>query len=128
MSALKAAVLVALLAPVVALAKGDAEKGKATYKTFCVTCHGEKGNGDGPGAAALNPKPAKFSDAKYMSTLTDEHLVKVVTEGGASVGKSPMMVSWKASLNAQQIQDVVAFVRTLAPATPAKPAAPAKKK
>ena len=119
----KALIAVALVFPILVWAKGDAEKGKASYKTFCVSCHGETGNGDGPGAAALNPKPAKFTDTAYMSKLTDEHLVKVITEGGAAVGKSPMMVSWKGALNAQQIQDVVAYVRTMAPAAPA----PAKK-
>lgn len=118
--------MAALTLPLLSEAKGDAEKGKASFKTFCVTCHGEKGDGDGPGAAALNPKPAKFSDSKYMSTLTDDHLVKVISEGAASVGKSAMMVSWKGVLNPQQIQDVVAYIRTLAPA--AKPEAAKTKK
>ncbi|HZY38300.1 MAG TPA: c-type cytochrome, partial [Mucilaginibacter sp.] len=31
---------------------------KVIYITNCAPCHGDKGKGDGPAAAALNPKPA----------------------------------------------------------------------
>ncbi len=35
-------------------------KGKDLFKTNCASCHGETGLGDGPGAAALNPKPRNY--------------------------------------------------------------------
>ena len=55
-----------------------------------------------------------------MNALTDAHLLTVVGEGGAAAGLSAIMPAWKNILSAQQIQDVVAFVRTLAvpPYTP----------
>ena len=31
------------------------------YKGVCVPCHGEKGDGNGAAAVALNPKPANFT-------------------------------------------------------------------
>ena len=49
-----------------------------------------------------------------MNALSDEHIFKVIKEGGASVGKSPLMAPWGGTLNDAQIHDVVAFVRTLA--------------
>jgi cytochrome c oxidase cbb3-type subunit III len=94
---------------------GDAvARGAAHYKMFCATCHGENGCTPGPGAAGLDPKPAKHCDGNYMNPLSDEHLFKVIKEGGASVGKSPLMAPWGGVLSDDQIRDVIAFVRTLA--------------
>jgi len=93
---------------------GDPEKGKAKYAQICASCHGPKGAGDGVASAGLNPKPAHHNDGNYMNPLSNEHLTKVITQGGASVGKSPLMAPWGAVLGPQGVQDVIAFVRTLA--------------
>ena len=98
-----------------AAAPGDAvARGAAHYKLLCATCHGEDGCTAGPGAAGLDPQPAHHCDGNYMNKLTDEHLFKVIKEGGASVGKSPLMAPWGGALTDDQIRDVVAFVRSLA--------------
>ena len=89
-------------------------RGAAHYKMLCATCHGEDGCTPGPGAAGLNPQPAKHCDGNYMNKLSDEHIFKVIKEGGASVGKSPLMAPWGGTLTDDQIRDVVAFVRSLA--------------
>jgi cytochrome c oxidase cbb3-type subunit 3 len=91
----------------------DAEQGKKLYGQFCASCHGQSGKGDGPAAAALNPKPRDHTDKETMSKLSDEELFKVIKNGGASVGKSPLMPAWGASLKDEQIRDVMAYVRTL---------------
>jgi mono/diheme cytochrome c family protein len=91
----------------------DVEEGKKLYGQYCGSCHGQSGKGDGPAAAALNPKPRDHTDKAYMSKLTDDDLLKVIKNGGASVGKSPLMPPWGASLNDNQIKDVIAYVRTL---------------
>lgn len=93
---------------------GDAARGAAPYATYCASCHGVKGDGDGPLAAALDPKPTRHSDGAYMNALDDAHLYKAIAEGGAAVGKSPTMAPWAGTLDEQQIRDVVAFVRSLA--------------
>ena len=38
-------------------------KDKEQYTAICLACHGEKGLGDGPAGAALNPKPGKIGRA-----------------------------------------------------------------
>lgn len=99
------------LSSVSAAEKGDAAKGKETFQTTCAACHGAEGKGDGVAAAALDPKPRNLSDAAYVSTLTDEHLYKVISEGGASVGLSPMMAAWGGTLSEQDIWNVIAYLR-----------------
>ena len=57
----------------------------------CTVCHGPSGKGDGPGAAALNPKPQVFSDAAWQARVSDEELRKVIVEGGPAVGRTAGM-------------------------------------
>lgn len=94
---------------------GDVSKGAPLFQTYCAACHGATGAGDGAAAAALNPKPRALSDKAYMGAMTDRHLFDVIKNGGAAVGKSPLMVAWGPVLgDDQKVQDVAAFVRTLA--------------
>jgi mono/diheme cytochrome c family protein len=64
---------------------------KSIFRTKCVVCHGDRGAGDGPGAAAIVPKPRAFADPEWQASATDEHLKKIILEGGPAVGKSPAM-------------------------------------
>ncbi|MBI2875728.1 MAG: cytochrome c [Candidatus Tectomicrobia bacterium] len=103
-------------------AGGDPAKGKGYYAQWCSPCHGENGKGDGMVAASLNPKPRNHTDDKLMSTRTDQDIFQTIKGGGVAVKKSPFMPSfgppaptnnWGATLNDQQIWDLVAFIRTL---------------
>lgn len=108
--------------------KGDAAKGATTYKTLCASCHGDKGDGKGPAGVALNPHPTDFADPANAERLTPEYVHKVIKEGGAAVGKSPLMVAWGPSLKEDQLNDVTAYVLQFKPkAAPAEKAAPEKK-
>jgi mono/diheme cytochrome c family protein len=68
-----------------------AAEAKGIFNTRCVVCHGDHGAGDGPGAAAIVPKPRAFADAEWQASVTDEHIQKIIVEGGPAVGKSPGM-------------------------------------
>ena len=94
-----------------AAGKGDPAKGKEKYNQICASCHGPSGKGDGPAAAALDPKPRDLSDAKYVSTISDEQIFKTVKEGGAAVGKSPLMPAWGGVLSDNDIWNVIAYLR-----------------
>ena len=79
----------------------------------CATCHGQTGQGDGLVGMALNPRPRNFADAKWQAEVTDEHLFKVIKEGGASVGLSPLMVGYP-HLSDGTIHALIHTVRGLA--------------
>ena len=83
----------------------------------CSVCHGMDGKGNGPGAAALNPKPRDYTDATWHKSVTDDAIAKVIVEGGASIGKSPLMVA-NADLKDKPdvVKALVAKIRSFAPA------------
>lgn len=86
--------------------------GDQKFATFCSTCHGPNGDANTPGAAALNPKPRNFTDAKWQASVDDAHIAKVIKEGGASVGLSPTMAPWGAVLSDDDVKALVAKVRS----------------
>ena len=64
------------------------ERGKTLYLQACAACHGEKGDGQGPLAAGLNPKPRNFTIGKYKfrstsssSIPTDADFFRTITRG-----------------------------------------------
>ncbi len=61
------------------------------WQSRCSTCHGAAGKGDGAAAAALTPKPRDFSSASWQASVSDEHIEKIIAEGGQSVGLSMLM-------------------------------------
>ncbi|MBK9388292.1 MAG: c-type cytochrome [Planctomycetes bacterium] len=67
------------------------KRARNQYDTVCLTCHGAGGKGDGPGAAALDPKPRTFTDVEWQKSVTDESITKAIVYGGAAVGKSANM-------------------------------------
>jgi len=106
--------LLGMALPSLAVAQGNAEKGKALFAQNCAACHGTAGKGDGAAAAALNPKPRDLTDKAYIGGLKNEYLIDIVKKGGAAVGKSAAMPPWGAAMKDDQIRDVITFVRSLA--------------
>jgi len=90
------------------------EEGKKIYATYCVTCHGERGKGDGVAAQSLPVRPADHTNGAVMNQLSDKFLLDIIVKGGGSVGKSSFMPAWGSSLNDRQIRDIVAYLRTIA--------------
>jgi len=102
----------AAAAPPAAAAAAEA---KQIFATRCVTCHGPSGAGDGPGSAALDPKPRNFSDAAWQQSVTDEHIEKIVMYGGAAVGRSPTMPGNPDLMSKPEVvRALAAYVRGLA--------------
>ncbi len=82
------------------------------YATVCASCHGENGEGDGPAAASLPVKPASFSDANFWSARDDDRIRKVIKEGGAAAGLSPLMGPFGATLSDAELDSLVAYLHT----------------
>ena len=49
---------------------------------------GPNGDGKGPGAANLNPKPVDFRNRKWQRSVSDEKIAKAIVYGGPAVGLS----------------------------------------
>lgn len=99
---------------------GDPRAGKVVYQTYCQTCHGSEGMGDGPTAQTLDPKPRNFTVGKFkFDTNGDgdvgepQDLANVISHGAGAYGGSPQMLAWGPVLSKEQIRNVIAYVRTL---------------
>jgi mono/diheme cytochrome c family protein len=88
---------------------------KAFYSESCANCHGDTGKGDGSDAMRYDPKPADFTDAPHMNTVTDGALFYQISQG-----RKPMP-SFKRRMTEDQRWQLVLLVRTFA-------APPAEKK
>ena len=86
-------------------------RGKELFESTCAACHGLTGKGDGPGSAALDPKPRDFSNAEYMAGLTDTEIRNTIKYGGAIKGM-PQMPSHP-QFSEEDLNAMVAYVRTL---------------
>ncbi len=86
------------------------KRGENFYKEYCAQCHGLTGNGDGPAAKDLNPKPAIHSQMAIDKEPID-YLFNVIYYGGKNVGKSSLMPYWGLTLKPQGVADVMAYMR-----------------
>jgi mono/diheme cytochrome c family protein len=91
----------------------DLTEGKRLFETRCFVCHGRDGKGDGPSATGLAEKPQDLTDPNWQKSNTDDLIGIVIKEGGVAIGKTGAMPP-NPDLNKEQIQGLVAFVRSLA--------------
>jgi mono/diheme cytochrome c family protein len=88
--------------------------GAALYSQHCAYCHGERGDGAGPTAVALFPKPRNFGEAKFRlktttsGTPTDEDLFETLRRGIPGSA----MPSF-AHLSEEELRALIAHVRLL---------------
>ncbi len=87
------------------------EDGRLTYEMMCQTCHGENGDGKGPSAPTLTTQPRDFTDGEYMRSRSDWRIYNTIRDGGAAVGLSSAMPSWRDAVPEPQIREVAAYVR-----------------
>ncbi|MEK9628934.1 MAG: cytochrome c/FTR1 family iron permease [Nitrospinota bacterium] len=84
--------------------------GKKIFEKNCAVCHGLTGNGDGPDAGKLDPRPAVLSDPKLTG---DENTVAYDNFEVINVGiANTAMKSWAGILTEAQIWDVTYYLRT----------------
>ena len=100
--------------PVVA-DEASLERGAELFATYCATCHGDGGMGDGPASAALDPAPAPIAHTSQM--MGDDYLFWRVSEGGAMEPFNSGMPAWENSLDEQARWDVLNYVQALGSGT-----------
>lgn len=94
--------------PAAQAANGDPQKGQAVYAMNCVLCHGPQGQGDGLVGKTIDPPAADFTSAASKKK-TDAELLAVIENGRPPTA----MVGWKGQLSDAEIQDVLAYVKSL---------------
>ena len=90
-------------------------RGEAIYRQHCVACHGERGDGRGPGAAQLTPKPADMTDRGAVAEMTDSYWFWRVSEGGRVepfTSRGSAMPAWKDVLPSADRWAVIAYQHT----------------
>ncbi len=87
-------------------------QGRRLFSQYCATCHGDDGRADGQNVSNLKPPPPDLTDAARRTGA--DTIRKVIAEGSAAVGRSPLSPPWARSLSEEQIDDLVAFCQVLA--------------
>ncbi|MBI4612339.1 MAG: c-type cytochrome [Planctomycetes bacterium] len=106
------------LAAALPLVPAAAQDGKAIYELRCVWCHGEKGDGNGPSAEGMFPRPRDFTRGEYKIRSTGagerptaEDLFRTVSRG---LPNTPMP-GWEGILGESERRAVVEYVMTFDP-------------
>ena len=87
------------------------EQGKRLFDRYCATCHGDAGKGDGQNASNLNPPPPDLTTSKNIGEAA--YVRRVIAEGSAAVGRSPLSPPWGRTLSPQEIDYVARYCRAL---------------
>jgi len=93
-------------------ALGDAVAGKVVYETMCVRCHG---------TPTQRSSAVHLANPMLLATASDSFLRYAIESGRPPTS----MVPWKETLRPRQIDDVLAYVRSLAVPPGAPPPVPA---
>jgi mono/diheme cytochrome c family protein len=84
--------------------------GQLLYQSNCAACHGAQGNGDGPNAFGLRPRPADFTQHMLPGKHTDGQIYVWIRDGYPESA----MPAWGQRLSDQQIWQLVTYLRTFA--------------
>ncbi len=81
------------------------------FRLHCSQCHGD-GSGNGHRVTALKAKPKDMTRSEWQRSVTDEHLLRVISEGGPAAKLHQDMPSWKLTLSRRQMKELVQYIRT----------------
>jgi mono/diheme cytochrome c family protein len=94
-------------------------RGKQVFAERCATCHGATGRGDGQNAYNLQPPPPDFQESLARLSVPDRR--RVIEEGTAALGRSPLCPPWGPSLSEDEKEALLAWLDVMARPT-AEPA------
>lgn len=87
--------------------------GARLYATWCASCHGAVGGGNGPNAKALPVAPARHDDPARMNARADDSLYDTIDGGGTIMNKHVRMPAFGGTLTPPQIRALVRHIRAL---------------
>ena len=90
---------------------GDVAKGSRLYATHCESCHG---------TATQRGNAVHLANPMFLASASDAFLRLAVADGRPGTPMEP----WKDKLGTTEIEDVIAYVRSLARPVPAAPVVP----
>jgi mono/diheme cytochrome c family protein len=85
-------------------AKGSAKAGKSLFEGKCAMCHAKDGSGDSPMGKGMKVPDLR---SKTLQKQTDAEIYDVIAKGKG------MMPHYSSQLSKEQINDLVAYIRTL---------------
>jgi mono/diheme cytochrome c family protein len=97
-----------------AYGKDSVERGRRIFQERCYGCHGRIGNGKGPNAPEMLPRPRNLSNHQFFTPLPDTRLFESITYGVVGTGMPP----WDVFPDDQR-WDLVNYVRSLSFTGPA---------
>lgn len=104
---------------------GDLARGQEVYDRWCAACHGVEGDGLGPAAAWMLPRPRDFTRGLYQIRTTpggdiptDADIMQIIDEGMPGT----TMPGWEDQLSRQDREAVLAYVKGFYPAFETLPA------
>jgi cytochrome c oxidase cbb3-type subunit III len=97
-----------------AKASGDVQRGQASYRTYCSSCHGSQGQG--------GPKGSAITNDSFLALVSDQGLRTIVITGRPEL-KAP---DWRGNvpgkpMSDQEITDIVAWLASHRVQSPGQP-------
>jgi cytochrome c oxidase cbb3-type subunit 3 len=97
-----------------AKASGDVQRGEASYRTYCSSCHGSQGQG--------GPKGSAITNDSFLALVSDQGLRTIVITGRPEL-KAP---DWRGNvpgkpMSDQEITDIVAWLASHRVRSPGQP-------
>jgi cytochrome c oxidase cbb3-type subunit III len=93
---------------------GDVQRGEASYRTYCSSCHGQQGQG--------GPKGSSITNDSFLALVSDQGLRTIVIAGRPELGAP----DWRGNvagkpMSDQEITDVVAWLSSHRVQNPGQP-------
>ena len=110
-------ILIAQTADKLPATEENVAAGKQIYRDSCWYCHGKVGDGNGPAADFLDPRPRDFTAGMYKIRTTktgelptDEDLFRIISKGIPGTA----MPRWELTLSEEERWKVLQYIKTFA--------------